>query len=186
MSNPSSHTKLEWIKAGYEIFGRKGPDGLKIQSIARDLGKNKSSFYHFFGDLEVYTEDLLEYHKERILLVLEERKRYSVITSDLIQELILFKEDVLFVRQLRIHSHVAIYHNAFLYCTDLILNLFIEVCANRLGMNANTKNTKIFLLYVVEHFFSYANEENINYEDLFIYMENVRHMITKPLLAQAS
>ena len=51
--------KLPWILCGYNIFSKEGPKGLKIEVIARQVSKNKSSFYHHFADLEVFTEILL-------------------------------------------------------------------------------------------------------------------------------
>ncbi|MEM7514864.1 MAG: TetR/AcrR family transcriptional regulator, partial [Bacteroidota bacterium] len=51
-----------WLKAGYDIFSQEGPGGLKVERLARIVGKSKSSFYHHFADLEIYTSFLLEYH----------------------------------------------------------------------------------------------------------------------------
>lgn len=54
-----------WILAGYELFAIDGPTGLKVEVISRKVNKSKSSFYHHFADLEVFTEYLLNYHMER-------------------------------------------------------------------------------------------------------------------------
>ncbi|NQZ48466.1 MAG: TetR/AcrR family transcriptional regulator, partial [Erythrobacter sp.] len=53
---------LPWIKAGYTLFAEEGPQGLKVEVIARRVNKSKSSFYHHFADLEVFTEFLLDHH----------------------------------------------------------------------------------------------------------------------------
>ncbi|MFT6210701.1 MAG: AcrR family transcriptional regulator, partial [Bacteroidia bacterium] len=41
----------------YSGFG-----SISIESISRQVGKNKSSFYHHFGDTEVFKDELLTYH----------------------------------------------------------------------------------------------------------------------------
>lgn len=179
MNNPSSQTKLEWIKVGYEIFGRKGPAGLKVQSIARELGRNKSSFYHYFGDLELYILELMEYHKQRTLLIAEEREKCGSLIPDFIHQMILFKEEILFVRQLRINCNIDIYNNAFLSCSQQTLNVSMKLWADGLGIDEDSKIGRIFLLFIIEHFFSYVNEETLNYEDLLMYFHKVKSMINE-------
>ena len=51
-----------WIEAGYEIFAHEGPEGVQIEKLARKVGLNKSGFYHYFSDRDVFFTRLLEYH----------------------------------------------------------------------------------------------------------------------------
>jgi AcrR family transcriptional regulator len=51
-----------WLKTGYEAFAYQGPDALLVERLARAVGINKSSFYHFFGDRDLYIDALLRYH----------------------------------------------------------------------------------------------------------------------------
>lgn len=37
--------KLPWIIAGYDLFAKEGPKGLKIEVMASNVKKSKSSFY---------------------------------------------------------------------------------------------------------------------------------------------
>ena len=60
-----SKNKLPWLEIGYSIFSAEGPKGLRVEVIARAMGKSKSSFYHHFGDLEGFVNTLLNYHEER-------------------------------------------------------------------------------------------------------------------------
>lgn len=60
-----------WILAGHKIFAEKGPEALKVEVLAREVNKNKSSFYHHFADLQVFRTRLLEYHRKRALILLE-------------------------------------------------------------------------------------------------------------------
>ena len=53
-----------WIKAGYKLLGKEGVDGVKVERLARILQLNKSSFYHYFGNMKTYLRSLLEYHVE--------------------------------------------------------------------------------------------------------------------------
>jgi AcrR family transcriptional regulator len=44
-----SKIKMPWLEVGYTIFSNEGPKALKIEALARKVGKNKSSFYHCFA-----------------------------------------------------------------------------------------------------------------------------------------
>ena len=41
-----------WIVKGYELFAIYGFKGLKVETISREVGKKKSSFYHYFVDMD--------------------------------------------------------------------------------------------------------------------------------------
>ena len=68
-------SKEIWIKKGYEIFAISGQNGLKIEPLAKTVGKSKSSFYHHFTDLELFTDYLLKHHiKQSYLIAKKERQ----------------------------------------------------------------------------------------------------------------
>jgi AcrR family transcriptional regulator len=52
----------KWIEAGYEMFATVGPKDFSVESLARIMGMNKSGFYHYFGDRDIFFQDLMEYH----------------------------------------------------------------------------------------------------------------------------
>jgi AcrR family transcriptional regulator len=58
------NSKEKWIEAGYELFAREGLKEVRIERLARDLDLNKSSFYHFFGDIDHFFENIIEHHKD--------------------------------------------------------------------------------------------------------------------------
>ena len=51
-----------WIQAGYNLLATEGIDGIKIERLAKILQLNKSGFYHYFGTMESYVKNLLQYH----------------------------------------------------------------------------------------------------------------------------
>lgn len=57
-----SESFMTWLELGYELFSEEGHEGLQVERLARILGKNKSSFYHFFGDKDTFLEKLMEMH----------------------------------------------------------------------------------------------------------------------------
>jgi AcrR family transcriptional regulator len=58
-------SKEIWIKLGYEVFALKGQSEIKIERLAKQVGKSKSSFYHHFADIDLFIEFLLKHHVEQ-------------------------------------------------------------------------------------------------------------------------
>ena len=58
----SNRTKQQWIEKGYEHFALYGPENLSINKISKEIGSSRASFYHHFGDIEVFIEGLLDMH----------------------------------------------------------------------------------------------------------------------------
>jgi len=46
-------SKEIWVKTGYKIFALNGQGEIKIERLAKIVGKSKSSFYHHFADLDL-------------------------------------------------------------------------------------------------------------------------------------
>lgn len=53
--------KEDWIKLGYKRFAEKGITGIVIESMAKDLSCNKSSFYWHFKSKKAFITDLINY-----------------------------------------------------------------------------------------------------------------------------
>lgn len=52
--------RQHWLSAGLRALAEEGPDGLRIMSIAQQLGVTKGSFYWHFRNHEEYQAALLE------------------------------------------------------------------------------------------------------------------------------
>lgn len=57
-----------WIVKGYEMVAIDGFDNLKIERLAKAVGKPKSSFYFLFIDLENFTKQMIEFHLNQIFV----------------------------------------------------------------------------------------------------------------------
>ena len=55
-----------WTEAGYKLFAEEGLEGIQVERLARILQLNKSGFYHYFGDLDGYCEELIKLQKEKL------------------------------------------------------------------------------------------------------------------------
>jgi AcrR family transcriptional regulator len=63
MTNSNTKPGKEiWLEEGYRQFALYGPDNLNIKKISEAIDTSRASFYHYFGDIDVFTEELLAMH----------------------------------------------------------------------------------------------------------------------------
>ena len=61
MSVPEETRQL-WIEKGYEHFALYGPENLSINKLSKTIGSSRASFYHHFGDIDLFVDELLTKH----------------------------------------------------------------------------------------------------------------------------
>ncbi len=99
-----------WTEVGYELFATEGLDGIQVERLARILQLNKSGFYHYFGDMEVFCEELLRLHDKICDQYLIEVSKLTSIDPGFLQLMIKYKTGVLFNLQLIRHNDNPLFH----------------------------------------------------------------------------
>ena len=89
-----------WTEAGYDLFAEEGIAGIQVERLARILNLNKSGFYHYFGDLDGYCEELIKLHKRKADLYLADVANVKSIDPDYLLVLVQHKIPCLFHLQL--------------------------------------------------------------------------------------
>jgi AcrR family transcriptional regulator len=171
--------KLPWIIAGYDLFAKEGPKGLKIEVMASKVKKSKSSFYHHFSDLEVFTEELLLYHLERARLVAEREAKCKNIVPDLLNVLIDSKYDLLFNRQLRVHRDQPDFKKCFEQSNKEASKAIIDLWTAELGLGDNKKLATLLFMLVMDNFYLQITEKNLTFEWLLNYFTELGTMVAE-------
>ncbi len=175
--SPFKDIEHPWILAGYRLFAKEGPSGLKVQVMAREVQKNKSSFYHLFADLQVFTEVLLQYHLERSKVIAHQETFCQNLVPDLVNLLLDAKEDLLFNRQLRIHRDKANF-SYFLEKSDAVVqDSFYKVWARDIGLEAKPQLAKDVFALALENFYLQLTDQRLNYEWLSEYFQELRMLV---------
>lgn len=169
--------KLPWILIGYNIFSKEGPIGLKVEIIARKVGKSKSSFYHHFADMEIFTEALLNHHLERAVVIAEKEKQCKNVVPDLLNVLIEVKEDLLFNRQLRINRQIPAYKMCFEKSSKAVGEAILGIWADMLGLGDNSHLAQIVLNLSLENFYLQITEDTLTYDWLVNYVQDLKTMV---------
>lgn len=150
-----------WIEIGYVTVAYQGIEELKVERLAKDVSKNKSSFYHHFADMEIFISLLLEYHIEqaKIMGVKEEN---CTSQNELIDILIEHKTDLLFNRQLRIHRQKKEFEECFIKTNEITIPAFMQIWSKILGLEGNTDLSKMMLHLSLENFYLQITEKTLN------------------------
>jgi AcrR family transcriptional regulator len=173
----TKNSKQPWILVGYNIFSIEGQRGLKVEVIARKVGKSKSSFYHHFADIEIFIEALLNYHLERAIVIADMEKGCKNVVPDLLNVLIEVKEDLLFNRQLRINRQIPAFKNCFEKSSKAVGDAILGIWAEMLGLGDNSHLAQIVLNLSLENFYLQITEDTLTYEWLLNYVNDLKKMV---------
>jgi AcrR family transcriptional regulator len=171
------NTKLPWLQIAYQRFAHEGPTGLKVEVLAKAVGKSKSSFYHLFADVEVFTEALLAYHLERARLIAERERACQNVVPELLHVLVEFKEDLLFSRQLRVHRQVPAFKHCFEKVNQMVGDAFLDVWAASLDLSEQRHLAREVLALALENFYLQITPNNLNYDWLLQYFSQLRSTV---------
>src|SRR5690606_3593500 len=89
-----------WMDAGYGIFSSEGPASIQVERLARCLNRNKSGFYYFFKDREVFLESLMDEHLRRLNSMTLQIRQIRHFDPEYLEFLIQHKEAFFFQIQL--------------------------------------------------------------------------------------
>jgi AcrR family transcriptional regulator len=172
-----SQKKQEWIIKGYQLVAEEGFASLNVESIARSMGKNKSSFYHYFGDLELFVQELLSYHLERAAQLAEQANACANIRPCLVNLFLDYKPDHFFHKQLRINRSNPAFRQCFERVFDIYEKATLDKWANYLGLHEQPLFAKTFLHLIAENFLLKITMDNYNQEWLNNYLAELSAML---------
>lgn len=170
-------SKVIWIKTGYEIFAQSGPAGLKIESLAKKVGISKSSFYHHFADLELFADDLLNYHIQQSYVIANKENSAKMINPDLINILVEHKTDILFNRQLRINRQDHRFSEILEKSNQILGNAFVLLWVKDLNLQLSEKQLAGIFELAIENFYLQINLNNLTVNWLSEYFVNLKRII---------
>lgn len=168
--------KETWIKTGYKMFALEGFREIKIERLAKKVGVSKSSFYHYFADLDTFFEQLLEHHigQARVLAVKEQQARN--ISPELIGILLEHRIDLLFNRELRVHRNIRAFADALEQSNLIVGNSFVNVWVQELNLRLSPPQLEALFELALENFFLQINAENLNREWLAAYFTELKRI----------
>lgn len=162
-----------WIQTGYLRFATYGEAGLTVESIARDLKRNKSSFYHYFGDLDAFKSEILRHHLDKSKDVGLMMSRAEKLDPDILEIILTHKHDFLFHKQLKLaegETYKQYYERAF----ELVQAPLLEKLSEALGIKDKQLFSAALLGLVSDNFLLRIQESTLSLTWLRAYLEELR------------
>jgi len=177
----STGLEQKWIEKGYKHFALYGPENLSINKLSKEMGVSRASFYHYFGDMEIFIEELLDRHWEISQKFNSVGKKEC---KNLFPDLYLLLEHELvplkFSRQLFLNRKIPAYNFLFLKtysdsAKTFILNLF----SKQFELHYIDQDTYNLWLTVGESWYSRLDPDNLSAEKMQLLAEEIVHSVLK-------
>jgi AcrR family transcriptional regulator len=172
----TTDNKEIWIRTGYENFALEGLSGLKIEPLAKKVGKSKSSFYHHFAEVDYFIDFLLKLHIENTHIISVKERNAQNIDPELINTIIEHKLDFLFNKQLRLYQNLKLFPETLNKSNKIVGNLLTMEWTNHINKRLTKTQTDAILSLVIENFFFQITVENLNQKwlsEYFLHLNNI-------------
>ncbi len=168
--------KEKWIQVGYENFAFHGPGGLKVERLAKELQRNKSGFYHYFSDVELFTQVLLEYHLVQAEMIAEKEAQCDT-QDELIDILVAHKVDLLFNRQLRFHRENPQFESCFEAVSAIANPAVMGIWSKMLDLRDQSYLASLVFQLGIENFYLRITPESLNHAWLTSYFAEFKNLV---------
>lgn len=160
----SHGSKQKWIKKGYEHFALYGPKNLSVNKLSKEIGSARASFYHHFGDIEIFIEELLDMHwqinQQFCSIGARECKKYF---PDLYLLLEQYPIPLKFSKQLFLNRNNPSFNYLFMKAYNASARAFIlKLFSEQFGLHHNYEDTYNLWLTVGESWYSRLDSNNLS------------------------
>jgi len=168
-----------WTEQGYALFAEEGRDGIQVERLARMLQLNKSGFYHYFGDMEVYGAEMLKLHDSKVDHFLRDVKAINSIDPEYLLLLIKHAPMVMFQVQLTRGAN----NPAFYHASEMV-DQKVDLAVRRLwgdffGLQRNSELAQRCHYVVRDMFYARMNAQRLTYEFLHNFVTATKRMVTQ-------
>ena len=157
-------SKQKWIEKGYEHFALYGPDNLSINKLSKEIGSSRASFYHHFGDIDIFINELLDTHwqinQQFCSVGALECKKYLPDVYLLLEQ---YPIPLQFSKQLFLHRNNPIYNLLFIKTYDAAAQTFIlNLFSKQFDLHYNDEDTYNLWLTVGESWYSRLDTNDLS------------------------
>lgn len=169
--------KTKWIETGYRHFAEYGPSELKIKSIAHDACVSRTTFYHFYTDMEDFIDNLLEHHRERAKEVIAGFKKCKNYIPDVFKVIEANRTTFFFHRQLLIHKENPVFYLTYQVLNKLTDDIIFPLWAENFGFKGNSLVGKEIHRMLRDIWYLHLSPEDKTCEDFFEHAKQIRQQI---------
>jgi len=173
----STESVQKWIEKGYEILAIEGPEGIQVERLARELNLNKSGFYHYFGDHDIFFSRLMEHHFFLNGKFCSETMSLGQFYPDYIYLLLRYKTTLGVQAQLRKRIKNKVYDEEFTKIKIRNDKAVIPLWASYLKIPENPVLAQELWDLMRDMFYMRFNYDTVNFESIQILVSKFRNMV---------
>jgi AcrR family transcriptional regulator len=171
-----------WTEVGYMLFAEEGLDGIQVERLARILQLNKSGFYHYFGNLDGYCDELIKLHKRKAECYLADLAKVKSIDPDYLMLLVQYKIPCLFHLQLIRSKDNGLFYKTAEQIDQQEDELIGELWSDYLGIHDHPALAIRYFNIVRDMLYARLNSRNFDYQllhSLVLQAKDVMQQITE-------
>ncbi len=168
--------RQEWILNGYALVAELGFDAINVELISRFVNKNKSSFYHYFGEFPLYLNALHQWHIHRSEEFAINIEGCESINPDLLNMALEYKYDIFFHKQLRLNRDKPDYEKTLNSAFDNYEKAVINQWALFFELEDNLSFVSTFIHFFTENLLLKATFDSFTFEWLENYVMELSTM----------
>jgi len=177
----SSPIMQKWLEEGYKQFAHCGPEQLSIKKMGEALSLSRASFYHHFGDTDVFINQLLEHHWNIVLEFNQYGKNHcKQLYPDVYRLLAKYPIPLQFSMQLFHNRKTPAFNYLFMKhyestAKSFILKLFAD------EFSLKMPETELYNLWLTcgEAWYSRLNSEDLSAETLLKHSKEITNTVFK-------
>ncbi len=155
-----------WIEAGFELFVREGHEGIQIERLARILRKNKSGFYHYFGNLDKYFQALMQHHIMLSDKLVADTEAANDFDPGFLLAMVKHNETVMGHMQLIRNRHIKLFADTFSETSRKIDLALLPLWMKYIEVTDQPEAALRYFEIIRDMFFSRITFETLNYDYL--------------------
>jgi len=169
----------KWIVAGYELFAKEGPVGIQVERLARILNLNKSGFYHYFGDMENFSRQLIRYHYRLFGQFLDEYADCQNVDPEYLNIVVKHKISVMGQMQMVRNKSNPLFYNVNKELDEQVVRIGQRIWAKHLDIHNNPDLVSMYLGLVRDMFYSRITLERFTFDYLQTLAQEAKEIVTK-------
>lgn len=171
--------QIKWVIKGYDLISEKGFEGLNVELLANRMSSSKSSFYHYFGDLDEFKMELFKHHLQKAEELSQKIKESKSLSPDLVNIFILDRVDVLFHKQIRIYREDKVFRECFEKAYEKVEHAILEKWINHLELQNRPLFAKSLMSLVSDNFLLRITNQNFNHSWLEDYIKELAFLVNQ-------
>ena len=186
MSERKKESREKWLEEGYRQFALYGPDQLSINSISKAIESSRASFYHFFGDIDIFIDKLLAIHwKASDEFNALGKQQCKALFPDLYELLVQYPIPLQFSLQLFHHRHYPRFNYIYIKTYEVSAHAFaLKLFADHLDLDADDKAVYNLWYTLGEAWYSRLDPNDLSVETLQHHSKEIIKSVSKFLSSE--